>query len=88
MPQEPVKLALILKSIPCLEQVDKTIGDRILKTINAEHLLVSFPVSSIGGQDKGMETFYREHFFDLIAGEKWDVQEFLFSTEMAFLVSK
>lgn len=88
VPEKKVKLALILKTIPCLEQVDKSIGTRLLETINAEHMLVSFPVSSISGHDKGMESFYRQHFYDLIASEKWEVQEFLFSTEMAFLVSK
>lgn len=88
VPNIPVKLALILKSIPCLEQVDKTIGHRLMQTVNADHLLISFPVSSIGGQDKGMETFYRAHFYDLIADENWAIQEFTFETEMAFLVSK
>ena len=88
VPDIPVKLALLLKSIPCLEQVDKSIGRRLLQSVNADHLLVSFPVSSIGGQDKGMESFYRAHFYDLIANENWSVQEFSFETEMAFLVSK
>ena len=88
IPDTPVKLALILKSIPCLEQVDKIIGRRLIQSVKAEHILVSFPVRSIGGQDRGMESFYRTHFYDLIAGEKWTVQEFNFETEMAFLVTK
>ena len=88
VPVLPVKLALILKSIPCLEQVDKTIGLRLMQSIKTEHMLVSFPVSSISGHDKGMESFYCDHFHDLIAGENWTVQKFNFETEMAFLVSK
>jgi 16S rRNA (guanine(1405)-N(7))-methyltransferase len=88
IPETRVRLALILKSIPCLEQVDKAIGRRLMQTINADYMLVSFPVSSIAGHDKGMESFYRDHFNDLLAGENWAFQEFLFTTEMAFLVSK
>lgn len=88
VPDTPVELALILKSIPCLEQVDKTIGRRLMQTVNADHMLISFPVSSIGGHNKGMETFYRAHFYDLLVDENWAVKEFTFETEMAFLVSK
>jgi 16S rRNA (guanine(1405)-N(7))-methyltransferase len=88
VPDIPVKLALILKSIPCLEQVDKTIGRRLMQTVNADHMLISFPVSSIGGHNKGMKTFYRAHFYDLLVDENWAVKEFIFETEMAFLVSK
>jgi len=85
---KPVSLALLLKSIPCLEQVDKTIGSKILQSIDADYILVSFPVRAIGGQEKGMESFYRNHFYDLISDENWAVKEFLFDTELAFLVSK
>ncbi len=81
-------MAFLLKTIPCLEQVDKQIGLSLLEQIQAEHILVSFPAKSLGGRDKGMPTFYRDHFYELIEGQRWQVQEFNFSTEIAFLVTK
>ena len=87
-PQKHVQVALLLKSIPCLEQLDKSISRRLLETLNTDHILVSFPVRSLGGKSKGMPDFYRQHFFEIIAGNCWDIQEFTFSTEMAFLISK
>ncbi len=45
----PVQVALLLKSLPCLEQLDKHLPERLLETIPAEVLVVSFPVHSLGG---------------------------------------
>jgi 16S rRNA (guanine(1405)-N(7))-methyltransferase len=87
-PGHRVDLALVLKTIPCLEQIDRSAGRRLLETLNADHLLVSFPARSLGGRDKGMPVNYEEHFRELIAGTGWTVHRFEFATELAFLVSK
>ena len=88
MPAQPVHLALLLKTIPCLEQVDKSVAARLLEGIPAEHLLVSFPVSSLGGRGKGMLENYESHFVNLTAGRAWTIRRFEFSSELAFLVSR
>jgi 16S rRNA (guanine(1405)-N(7))-methyltransferase len=87
-PTQPVQLALILKTIPCLEQMDKSAGLALLDGIRAEHLLVSFPSRSLGGRSKGMLQNYEAHFNQLIEGRPWQVQRFEFINELAFLVSK
>ncbi len=83
-----VDLALVLKTIPCLEQIDKSAGQRLLEGLNAPYILVSFPARSLGGRDKGMPVNYEEHFRELIAGKGWTVCRFEFATELAFLVGK
>lgn len=88
LPQEKVQLALLLKTIPCLEQMDKTIGRRLLSEIQAEHVLVSFPVHSLGGRGKGMRVNYDQHFIELISGLPWSVTRFDFSGELVFRLSK
>lgn len=88
LPVQPVQVALLLKTIPCLEQVDKTIGQRLLDGIPAEHMLVSFPVASLGGRGKGMLENYEAHFMQLTAGRGWRIRRFDFSSELAFLVSR
>jgi len=87
-PQTSTQVAFLLKTIPCLEQVDKQIGLSLLDQIQAEHILVSFPAKSLGGRNKGMPGFYRDHFYALLEGQPWQVREFSFPTEIAFLVSK
>ncbi len=88
VPAKPAQVAFLLKSIPCLEQVDKEIGIMLLENIQADHILVSFPVQSLGGRDKGMPNFYQDHFFEMISGKPWGIKKFTFQTEMAFLVTK
>mgnify|MGYP003681878845 CR=1 FL=1 len=88
IPETNAEVAFLLKSIPCLEQIKKSFGAEILELIPTPHLLVSYPVHSIGGRKKGMPDFYRRHFYQLISGKDWEVQEFQFQTELAFMVHK
>jgi len=87
-PARRADLAFILKSLPCLDQLDKSASGRLLEVINADYLLISYPVRSLGGKDKGMAQNYEQQFRELIAGKRWSVQRFEFATELAFLVSK
>lgn len=87
IPSQPVQLALLLKTIPCLEQVDKSIGQRLLNNIHAEYILVTFPARSLGGHAKGMPQTYEAHFTDLLAESRWKIiQQTLYSNELAFLL--
>jgi len=88
VPQRPVQLALLLKTLPCLEQIDKSIGPRLLDEIQAEHVLVSFPALSLGGRGKGMVQNYSAHFEKLTAGRGWRVEQWSVPTEIVFLVTK
>ena len=88
IPKEKSQVAFILKSIPCLEQVDKEIGLRLLEGVQAEHILVSFPVRSLGGHRKGMPDFYQAHFYEMVSEKHWQITRFEFETELAFLVTK
>lgn len=87
-PTEEADVALVLKAIPCLEQVDKAAGRRLLENLNAAYLLVSFPAHSLTGRRKGMVVNYEAHFRQLVAGKPWAIRRFEFPTEIAFLVQK
>ena len=88
IPQTRVQVAFLLKTIPCLEQIEKTAGKRLLEGLNAENILVSFPAHSLGGRSKGMVQNYEAHFNELIASSNWHVTRFEFQGELAFLVKK
>ncbi|MEW5987697.1 MAG: 16S rRNA methyltransferase [Chloroflexota bacterium] len=87
-PDRPADLALLLKTLPCLEQLEKGAAGRLLEAVQARYLLVSFPARSLGGRPKGMVENYEAWFLDLIEGKGWRVERFEFPTELAFLVQK
>ncbi len=88
-PDERADLALMLKTLPVLEQVEKGAGRRLLEGIRADVLLVSFPLQSLGGKKgKGMEVNYPTYFEQTVAGRGWRVREFLFPNEVVFRVEK
>lgn len=88
IPQQPVQLALLMKTLPLMEQIERGLAQKILDGLNAEHVLVTYPLRSLGGRKKGMEETYRSQFDQLVAGRDWKIQEFAFPNEVAFLVTK
>jgi 16S rRNA (guanine(1405)-N(7))-methyltransferase len=88
-PTQKVDMALILKAIPCLEQIDKSAGFRLLQEIQTDYLVVSFPARSLGGRSKGMMEHYEAHFHELVGSEKkWEVKRLVFGSELVFVVKK
>ena len=88
IPGQAVDVALLLKTIPCLEQLDKGIGSRLLAQVNAPVIIVSFPARSLGGHSKGMVQNYADHFAELVARQAWQITRFDFPTEMVFRIVK
>jgi 16S rRNA (guanine(1405)-N(7))-methyltransferase len=86
-PAPPAELALLLKSLPCLEQLDPDAAHRLLDVLPAPHLLVSFPSRTLGGRRKGMAATYDAHFAALAAGRPWRVRRFDFPGEQVFRVT-
>ena len=87
-PDEAADLALILKTLPCLEAIDRRAPERLLDAIAAPRLLVSFPAQSLGGRRKGMAAHYEAQFRRLLDARGWPAERFAFATELAFLVEK
>jgi 16S rRNA (guanine(1405)-N(7))-methyltransferase len=87
-PVDEVDLALVLKAVPCLEQIDKSAGRRLLDGLKAKNMVVSFPVASLGGRNKGMAANYEARFWDLAEGREWSVKKLLFKSELVFVVSR
>lgn len=88
MPPQRVQVALALKTLPCLEQLDKTLSLRLLNGLQADYLLVSFPARSLGGRARGMPQNYAARFAELVAGQPWQIERFDFASELVFLIKK
>jgi 16S rRNA (guanine(1405)-N(7))-methyltransferase len=88
IPTRPMQVALLLKTLPCLEQLEKGIGVRLLDKIPAKNLIVSFPLHSLGGHSKGMLQTYSDHFNELTEEKNWKVERMVFPGELVFRVEK
>lgn len=84
----PVDLALVLKVLPVLDQIERGAAGRLLDALDASFILVSYPVHTLGGRRKGMEETYERQLEALVAGRAWEVQRFGFPGELAFLITK
>jgi 16S rRNA (guanine(1405)-N(7))-methyltransferase len=88
-PGPPVQVTFVLKSVPCLEQIDRCAGQRLVASAPSRHVVVSFPTASLGGRrDRGMLATYRARMARICEGRAWAVQEHLYDTELAYLVDK
>ncbi len=81
-------LAFVLKSLPCLEQIDRHAGRRILDGVDADYLVISYPAHSLGGRAKGMPAHYESQFQQLVADSPCSWQKLVFQTEIVFIVAK
>ena len=86
--ENKVQVALVLKSLTCLEQIEKGFSYQFLKAVPSKFLVISYPVSSLSGIGKGMRRTYTSQFESLIKKTGWDYREFTFSSELVFLVKK
>lgn len=87
-PKIKTDLAFLLSTIPCLEQIEKSAGLKILESLDASFLVVSFPVRSLCGREKDMRKHYGARFDKLTQGKDWSIQRLDFYTELVFLVTK
>jgi len=87
-PEVNADLAFVLNTIPCLEQIEKSAGLKILESINSNFLVVSFPVKSLGGRRKDMRKHYEARFHKLTEEKDWTIQRLEFRNELVFVVTK
>lgn len=88
MPDQAVDLALVLKTLPVLEQARRGAGRDLLRGLRARHLVVSFPTRSLGGRNVGMAATYGAQFRAIADAEGWPYQELRFTNELVFVAEK
>lgn len=88
-PNETCDVAMLLKSVPCLDQQDRATAARVLSAVRARWYVVSFPSQSIGGRAKGMERTYRARFAALLDELGWQsrtTHELDMASELVFII--
>lgn len=88
LPPHECDVALVLKCLPCLDQLHQGAGTRLLDRLHSGVLVVSFPVASLCGRKKGMVAGYGEAFARLAEARGWAWTRLLFETEQVFIVRR
>lgn len=86
--EQEVDVALVLKTLPCLEQQGKGLAANLIDHIHARHIVISYPLRTLGGNRKGMGGTYESDFNRLAEGRNWQVARFEFPNELVFRVTR
>ena len=79
---------LMLKLLPSLEQQKKGAGLKVIEEQRCRYLVVSYPIRSLSGKQKGMADFYTNQFYGLIKTKPWRVEKLMFATELVLVIEK
>lgn len=85
--QAEADVVLLLKTLPCLDQISRTAGARLLAAIEAAEIIVTYPLRSLGGRDRGMARNYRESFERVTEGLNRRIEEIALPYELGFRLS-
>jgi 16S rRNA (guanine(1405)-N(7))-methyltransferase len=81
-------VALLLKSVPCLEQQQRGGTLALLDALDVAHVVVSYPVHTLGRRRVGMPEHYARAFDDMLAARSWGVARLDFRSELVYVVDK
>ena len=66
-PPEQADIAFMLKLLPVLEAQSTGSGFRLARDLNVRHLVITYPLKSLGGREKGMARHYSVAFETALA---------------------
>jgi len=81
-------MVLLLKVLPLLEHQKRGCSIEVLRKMQGKHIVVSFPIRSISGKERGMIDFYSKQFIDMVKTEPWKIEKLVFETELVFCIKK
>lgn len=77
----------LFKTLSCIERQEKGSARKILdQALRARRAIVSFPLKSIGGREKGMGDNYTRFMEDLITGRELNITQLVFPNELVFVL--
>ena len=84
--EQSFDVAFLLKCLPVMEMVERGAAARLLSALKTRHMVISYPVASLGGKHRNMTANYELQFQALIAGRGWVAKKLLFPSELVFVV--
>ena len=87
MPKVSADVALLFKTLPCLEQQERGIGPELLRAIPARCVVVSFPLQSLAGRHKAMRAGYDRRMSRIVAELGVAAQRLEFGNELFYVLA-
>ncbi|MBU0495480.1 MAG: 16S rRNA methyltransferase [Chloroflexi bacterium] len=84
-PDAKADVALLLKTIPCLDRQEPDGARRVLTSLRTRFVVAGFAIKSLGGREKGMARNYQAQFLALAEEQSWPVTRLAFATELVFV---
>ena len=85
--QDRADVVLLLKTLPCLDQISTGASKRLLQALDVPEIIVAYPLLSLGGRNKGMAQNYRQSFEVLTRDLGRKVTELSLPYELGFQLS-
>ncbi len=80
-------VALVLKTLPCLEQQQSGAAVDLLRSLRCPWVVVSFPTRTLGGRGVGMEAHYRQFMNGCLDTLGWDADSWLSGDELLYALN-
>ncbi len=84
----PADVAFLLKTLPCIEQIETGASERLLHQIDAPTLIVSFPNHTLARRKQGMAQHYTANFLSQIKKAGWQAGSLSYPSELIYIVQK
>lgn len=81
-------LIFLFKILPLIEQQKKGGSILLLQSMNFEKAIISFPIKSMTGKNKGMEQYYSTFFEELIKNAYDIIEKKVIGSELFYVIKK
>lgn len=88
IPRERFHVALLFKILPLLERQRAGAAAEVLRAVNAEFLVVSFPTRTLGGRNVGMEAHYGEWMDHHLPSDRSVAERFATENELFYILKE
>lgn len=77
-------VTLLLKAVPCLDQLDRAAAARLLDRVRSPYVIISFPRGGLGHGPRWDSRIATARLEELVTGKPWRVRRIDFPSELVF----
>lgn len=81
-------MVFLFKTLPCLEQQEKGVSEKIITSLKTKYIIISFPSKTLSGKVKGMENYYYTIVMELSNRLNLEYFKLEYSNEVFYVLNK
>lgn len=81
-------VAFLFKILPLIERQSKGRSAKLLREIDSQFLIITYPTKSLSGKEKGMQEFYAAAFEEVMGGNLFVFAKRQIGMELVYVVAK